>query len=1142
MNPKPTNGRALVPLMALAALGLAALAPTAPARAQRDAAGQSVRAAATRTGGTITIAWGRPVTATAAAVGNRVVLIFDRPLEASLAGIAGTLPVVVRRVDASADKRAFTIVLQRPHKMRLVRRGRLVIVDLLRPGAAAKAGDRTAPPKPPKPPKSMAKAPPPKAMPKPIPKPAPDPTAKPVPTVGVVYRRTPAFERLTFAWDAPVGYAMDRVGGIVWLKFRKPGRIDMAALRDQLRGAGISVQAKPGSSKLDVFVRAPTDRTVRHYRAGDTVVFEVLARKPAPPRIAKQLKSAPRPKAGKPPARPPARAPMTAKVLPKTPPAGRPEAPSAVKPAAGSPEPRGTGDDPFAMPAISNVSLSSSGGVPTLRFEWPRPVAAAAFRRGRHIWLVFAAPAEVDVAALRAGLKDRVLDLDRVKAPEVTALRIAAGAGTGIAIARDGLTWQVSIQDRPGAAGQAIGIEAQPSAVGGGRLLLKAAHAGRPLVIMDPGVGDVITVVPVTSPGLGVAEARRFAKFRLLATVQGMVVEGAADGVAVRAGTAAVIVTGYRGLNLSGSPLPRKPVRKAPRKDVRLFDFDAWRGGPKSAFPEEFAAEKDRRQRAVSMASRDKRGAARMELARFFFAHGFAADALGVLRRIELTDAKLARTAGFRALRGASRYLIGQLKNAGRDLYDGQLDDAAEIALWRGAVAARAGKWSDANREFLRAGAVIRSYPSELRTKFGELAAEAAIVAGDLRRAKGLVALVRTYDPPQRDVERLDFLDAVIDAKSGRHSQAVTVWSGLARNAVSRQVRVRAAAARIERQLAFGTLDAKAAIEELENARYIWRGDATEYEVNELLGRVYLQDGRTVKGLDALARAGRLYPELAKARRLRARMQRAFLGLFLKRGADKLEPLRALGVFHEFAYLMPAGPDGDRMITALADRLVAVDLLERASRLLDEQIKKRLTGAERAKVGARLALLRLLDKKPAAAIEALRGSDTSSMPAELARQRRRLRARALANIGQTGNALVLLGPDRSHEAELLRADIHWKASNWKEAAAAYGRLAGRIPAEAGALDEVQSRTVLAWAVTLALAGDGPGLKTLRARFGKAMAGGPYRATFQVIANEIEAGVPNYRKIAERVSEVDAYQAFMTVYRKRIAAGGLKAVN
>jgi len=353
---------------------------------------------------------------------------------------------------------------------------------------------------------------------------------------------------------------------------------------------------------------------------------------------------------------------------------------------------------------------------------------------------------------------------------------------------------------------------------------------------------------------------------------------------------------------------------------------------------------------------------------------------------------------------------------------------------------------------------------------------------------------------------------------------------------------VRSSVARIERQLEFGTLDAAAAIDELETARYIWRGDDAEYRVNELLGRVYIKAGKPVQGLDALERAGRINPKLAKARKLRERMQKEFVHLFVEQGAKKMPPVRSLAIFHEFAHLMPAGPDGDKMITALADRLIAVDLLGRASDLLEQQIKKRLSGVERAKVGARLALLRLLDKRPAAAIEALRISDVETMPAELARQRRRLRARALANMGQTGNALVLLGPDQSNEAELLRADIHWKANAWKEAAAAYGRIAARIPKNATVLDDDQSRAVLAWAVTLALAGDGPGLQALRARFGKAMASGPYRATFQVIASEIEARVPDYRKIAAQVAEVEAYQSFMTTYRRRIAAGGLKAVN
>ena len=107
----------------------------APKRAAKPAS-QIVQAAPSAEGGRILITWSKPVAAHAATVGNRVVLIFDRPLTASLSGVVASMPKVVRRIDASEDRRALTIVLQKPHRMQLIRRGRLVIVDLKRPKMA----------------------------------------------------------------------------------------------------------------------------------------------------------------------------------------------------------------------------------------------------------------------------------------------------------------------------------------------------------------------------------------------------------------------------------------------------------------------------------------------------------------------------------------------------------------------------------------------------------------------------------------------------------------------------------------------------------------------------------------------------------------------------------------------------------------------------------------------------------------------------------------------------------------------------------------------------------------------------------------------------------------------------------------------
>ncbi|MEJ0067681.1 MAG: hypothetical protein WDO24_01900 [Pseudomonadota bacterium] len=78
-------------------------------------------------------------------------------------------------------------------------------------------------------------------------------------------------------------------------------------------------------------------------------------------------------------------------------------------------------------------------------------------------------------------------------------------------------------------------------------------------------------------------------------------------------------------------------------------------------------------------------------------------------------------------------------------------------------------------------------------------------------------------------------------------------------------------------------------------------------------------------------------------------------------GPRKLPPLTALALYDDFRDLTPPGPRGDKMIQNLADRLVAMDLLDRAGELLDYQIKNRLSGTEKARIGARLAVVQMLD-------------------------------------------------------------------------------------------------------------------------------------------------------------------------------------
>jgi hypothetical protein len=263
-------------------------------------------------------------------------------------------------------------------------------------------------------------------------------------------------------------------------------------------------------------------------------------------------------------------------------------------------------------------------------------------------------------------------------------------------------------------------------------------------------------------------------------------------------------------------------------------------------------------------------------------------------------------------------------------------------------------------------------------------------------------------------------------------------------------------------------------------------------------------------------------------------MSQTFSRLFLKGEADKLPPVTAIGLFEEFRELSPPGAEGDEMVRKLADRMIAVDLLERAASLLDNQLRFRLNGVPKAETGTRLALVQLLDKKPQAALDTLRDSDVPDMPAELARDRRRLAARALADLGQTPLALARIDGDIDQEADLLRADILWRAQDWAGAALVLDRLAGNPPDGKAPMGDNQARQVLHLGVALALAADEPGLKRLRDRFGPAMERGSYKDVFRVVAANKGGPITDVRDIASQVAAVGPYQSFLAGYRQRVS--------
>ena len=194
-----------------------------------------------------------------------------------------------------------------------------------------------------------------------------------------------------------------------------------------------------------------------------------------------------------------------------------------------------------------------------------------------------------------------------------------------------------------------------------------------------------------------------------------------------------------------------------------------------------------------------------------------------------------------------------------------------------------------------------------------------------------------------------------------------------------------------------------------------------------------------------------------------------------------------------------------------------------------------------ARVGTRLAVLHLMNGTPEGAIRALRRSRLKNMPDELLVQRRHIRARALADLGRVKDALKRLAGDNSVDAELLRADISWRAGDWVGVAEATERLLD-ITELKRPLTPFASRQLLRYAVVLALANDQKGLKRLNRLYAAVMREDTNEQAFDVITSDTDSGAGSFKELPNAVARVASFEAFMSSYRERVKNNSLSAIN
>jgi tetratricopeptide (TPR) repeat protein len=697
-------------------------------------------------------------------------------------------------------------------------------------------------------------------------------------------------------------------------------------------------------------------------------------------------------------------------------------------------------------------------------------------------------------------------------------VRFDAIPGLQIRPRQDGGQWHLSLAAQSALPSRPLRVEVRD-----GRVVIPVEAAGPVVDMADPGAGGRLFVVPLAGAGQGMSLRRDFPEFTLLPTVVGVAVVPKAEHVAVSTGEEGVVIHGCARILAVSNPGHGggADATADALNGRRLLDLPAWRRAD-----EPYSKARRRLQKAVVDAPPAKKHLARLELARFYFAHGLAAETLGALEVYTEKTPRRAEDPQVRLMAGAAHALQGEWREAGEALTHPSLDGALDALPWRAAHAAATGADEAAVNAFHRSENVLGAYPDSVRKRLHLAIAEARLRLGDTKAAKHNLEVARALGHNRSDRAEVDYLLARKLLAEGDVEGAETLWREVATSDHASS-RARARFVMVERDLAADRIDRKEAIARLERLRFAWRGDTFEAVLLHRLADLYAGGGEYRRALTALRQAASHLPDTAWAQGAADRMRDIFKQVFLEGGADRMPPLKALALYESFRELTPAEPEGDRMISNLVDRLVEVDLLERAADLLDGQVRHRLAGVRRTKAGARLASIYLLDAKPGKALDALDISKGTGGAKALVDRRRHLRARALAKLDRGDEALALLQGDNSADGLRLKADIHADASRWGKAADALDGLLPDAPKPGAAMAEGNVRQVLRSAVALTLAGRGDELDRLQKRYGEAMRQSKHAETFRLLAgSENGQGVST---IAQRLAEVSQAKAFMNTF-------------
>ena len=808
-----------------------------------------------------------------------------------------------------------------------------------------------------------------------------------------------------------------------------------------------------------------------------------------------------------------------AKPAPQPQPALMTDAPKAAPAAESSPAAAGS-DKSAAL-----VARRDTDGL-SVTFSFATATPAALFRRADAVWLVFDSTKPLDVEPIRIKGGALIGDVSRLPLEQGQAIRIRLNRPQMPTLmgVDAGNEWTLTFADTMQSSPQPLTAVRNITDPALANVAVPLARPGRLHRFVDPDAGDGLLVVTAPLPVRGFLKRQDFVELSILESIHGIAVHPNSDDVKAEIATDKVLLGRPGGLTLSPAEVAAERATLAVRP---IFDIAEWRENQGGLF----LARQEALVKAAANAAPEQRAQARLDLARFYMARGLYPEAKGVAD-MTLAEARPGfEEAAALMLRAIANILIDRPEQGLKDLANPAIGSGYDAQMWRALAAARMDKWSEAREKFKNVEFTIASLPIELQRIMLADAMRASLevkdYSGAARRRSDLAVVGVTAEmKPSIAVLRGRLAEAL------GHDRDAQADYRLAMRSPDRAAEAEGRLFDIMLRQKREEVSPPDALRDLETLAMTWRGDTIEVRALQMMARIYADAGRFNDALTAVRNATRLEPNSEISRQGQDMAAALFAQLFLSPKGEDLPPIEALGIFFEFRELTPIGRRGDEMIRRLADRLVSVDLLDQAAELLQYQVDKRLEGAARAQVAARLAMVYLTNRKPDRAIAALRSTRIADLSGELRQQRLLLEARAQSDVGRHDLGLDIISNLSGREAIRLRSDIYWASRKWRESAEQIELYYADRWRDFKPLNSVEKGDVIRAVVGYALADDTIGLSRFREKYAPLMSGEADRSAFETASKPGAVTSAEFAQIAKMAAGVDTLDGFLREMKMR----------